>query len=78
MRVIENFEIFPESTNTSLYDQRFRSNDHCMLGGAAGNQLSEQIEAAEQIRTLHLLPMDNWKSHEYKGPREFYNLSNKG
>jgi hypothetical protein len=48
------------------------------VGGAAGNQFSEQIELAEQIQTLRLLPMENWKSHEYKGPREFYILSNEG
>jgi hypothetical protein len=32
MKVIENFEIFPESTNTPSYDQRFRSYGHCKLG----------------------------------------------
>jgi hypothetical protein len=78
VRVIENFYIFSESTNTPSYDQRIRSYDDCKLGGAAGNQFSEQIELAEQIQTLRLLPMENWKSHEYKGPREFYILSNEG
>jgi hypothetical protein len=39
MRVIENFEPFPESTNTPPSNQRFRSYDHCKLGVAAGNQL---------------------------------------
>jgi hypothetical protein len=27
---------------------------------------------------LSLLPMENWKNHEYKGPREFSSLSNEG
>jgi hypothetical protein len=40
MKVIENFEIFPEITNMPLSDQRFKTYDHYKLGGgAAGNQL---------------------------------------
>jgi hypothetical protein len=33
MKVIENFEAFPESTNTPSSDQQFRSYDHCKLEG---------------------------------------------
>jgi hypothetical protein len=32
MKVIENFETFPESINTPSSYQRFRSYDHCKLG----------------------------------------------
>jgi hypothetical protein len=32
MKVIDNFEAFPESTNTPPFDQQFRSYDHCKLG----------------------------------------------
>jgi hypothetical protein len=27
---------------------------------------------------LSLLPLENWKKHVYKGPREFYNIFNEG
>jgi hypothetical protein len=37
-----------------------------------------QIKLSGQIWSLRLLPMENWKSHEYKGPREFYRISNEG
>jgi hypothetical protein len=30
-KVVENFEAFPESSNTPSYDQRCRSYDLCML-----------------------------------------------
>jgi hypothetical protein len=31
-KVVDNFEIFPESTDTSSYDQWIRSYDLCNLG----------------------------------------------
>jgi hypothetical protein len=76
IEVIENFNTFPESIIKPSYDQRLRNYDHCKLGvlleilGFWTKQLSGQIW------TLSLFPMENWKSHEYKGPREIYNLSN--
>jgi hypothetical protein len=77
MKVIQNFETFPEIINTPLSDQRLRSYDHCKLGvleipGFWTKQLSRAIW------TLSLLPMENWKIHEYEGTEEFYNLSNEG
>jgi hypothetical protein len=37
MKVIENFVTFLESINTPSSNQRFKSYDHCKLGGAAVN-----------------------------------------
>jgi hypothetical protein len=39
MKVIDNFETFPESIDAPSYDQQFRSYDHCNFGGGgvAGN-----------------------------------------
>jgi hypothetical protein len=34
--VIDNFETFPERTNTPSYAQWFRSYGHCKLGGVSG------------------------------------------
>jgi hypothetical protein len=39
---------------------------------------SGQTKLSGQVRTLKLLPKGIWKNSEYKDPREFYNLSNKG
>jgi hypothetical protein len=32
IKVIENFDTFPESINTPSHDQQFRNYDHCKLG----------------------------------------------
>jgi hypothetical protein len=49
------------------------------IGGDAGIfQFLGQIKVPEEIWTLSLLPRENWKSLEFKGRREFYNLSNEG
>jgi hypothetical protein len=36
-QVVENFDIFPASIYTQLYDKRSTSNDRWKSGGAAGN-----------------------------------------
>jgi hypothetical protein len=36
-QVVENFDIFPASIYTPLYDKRSTSNDRWKSGGAAGN-----------------------------------------
>jgi hypothetical protein len=73
-KVIYNFETFPKSINTPSYDQRFRSYDHCKLGGVR----SGQIKLSGQIWTLRPLEKELWKNSEYQNPIEFYNLSNEG
>jgi hypothetical protein len=39
---------------------------------------SGQIRLSTQIWTLSLYPKEIGKNSKYKGPREFYNLSNDG
>jgi hypothetical protein len=46
MKVIGNFEIFPESTNKPLSNQLFRSYDHWKLGVLLDNN-SGQIKLSE-------------------------------
>jgi hypothetical protein len=77
MKVIENFETFPESTNTSSYDQWFRSYEHYKLGVLLEIN-SEQIKLSGQIWTLRPLREEIWKNSKYKDPTKFYNLSNEG
>jgi hypothetical protein len=36
-KVVDNFDVFPVSIYTPLYDKLFRSNDRWKSGGAAGN-----------------------------------------
>jgi hypothetical protein len=76
MKVIENFETFLENINAPSY-QRFRSYGHYMLGVLL-ELSSRQINLSEQVWTLSSLPKEIWKNSEYKDPREFYKLSNKG
>jgi hypothetical protein len=38
IKVIDNFESFPESINTPSYNQQFMSYDHCKLEVAVRNQ----------------------------------------
>jgi hypothetical protein len=40
--------------------------------------ISGQIKLPGQVWTLIPLPLEIWKNHEYKSPREFYNLSTEG
>jgi hypothetical protein len=68
-KLVDNFDIFPDSTDTPSYDQWIRSYDLCNLGCCWNFQFSRQIKLPRQIWTLSLLPLENWKSHEYKGPR---------
>jgi hypothetical protein len=51
MKVIENFEIFPERTNTPSYDQWLRSYGHCKLGVLL-KLSSGQTAASRAIWTL--------------------------
>jgi hypothetical protein len=59
MKVIDNFDIFPESTNTPSYDPRFRSYDHCNLGVLLEIPSFWTEQLSGQIWMLSLLPMDN-------------------
>jgi hypothetical protein len=77
MKVIENFETFPESINTSSYDQWFRNYEHYKLGVLLEIN-SGQIKLSGQIWTLRPLREEIWKNSKYKDPRKFYNLSNEG
>jgi hypothetical protein len=72
LRSFDKAQIYPHTTN-GLGVMITAS-----WAAAAGNQFSEQIEIYGQIWTLRLLPMENWKGHEYNDPREFYKLSNEG
>jgi hypothetical protein len=36
-KIVDNFDVFPESIYTPLYDKRSWSNDRWKSGGAAGN-----------------------------------------
>jgi hypothetical protein len=77
-KVIENFYTFPESINTPSYHQRFRCYDLCNLGCCWKFPVFWTDQLSGWMWTLSLLPLNNWKSPKYKGPREFYNLSYKG
>jgi hypothetical protein len=60
-------------------DQRFRSDDHYKSGeGVLLKISSKQTKSSGQVWTLRLLLEGIWNNSEYKDPREFYNLSNKG
>jgi hypothetical protein len=70
---------FPTDIYTPSSDQQFRSDDHYNSGGGGVLKIiSGQIKLSGQIWTLRSLQLENWKTHEYKGHREFYNLSNEG
>jgi hypothetical protein len=75
--MIENFETFPESTNTPPSDQWFRNYDHWKLGVLLEIN-SEQIKLSGQFWTLNLIPKEMWENSEYQNPREFCNLFNDG
>jgi hypothetical protein len=74
-KVIDNFDGFPESTNTPSYAQWFRSYCHCKLGRGIR---SGQIKLFGQIGTLRPLATEFWENSEHQIPREFYKLSNEG
>jgi hypothetical protein len=76
-KLIVNFLNFPFITHTLKSDKQRRSYDRFKLG-CCWKSISGQIKLPGQFWTLRLLPLENWKSHEYKGPREFYILSNEG
>jgi hypothetical protein len=79
MKVIENFEIFPEITNMPLSDQRFKTYDHYKLGGGVLQEInSGQIKLSGQIWTLSPLPKELWEYTGYQNSREFCKLSNDG
>jgi hypothetical protein len=51
-KVLDNFDIFPESIDTPSYDQWFRSYDFCKLGGAA--------------EIYFWIEQDNWTNLEFE------------
>jgi hypothetical protein len=77
IKVIENFESFPESINTPSYHQRFRSYGHCKLGVLLEIS-SAEIQLSGQVWTLRPFSKEISKNSEYKNHREFYNCSNEG
>jgi hypothetical protein len=76
-KLVANFLCFPTVIYTPLYDQRYRSYDHCNLRGAAGNQLW-----ADQAIWISLdfkaTSKGIWKNSKYEDPIKFYNLFNEG
>jgi hypothetical protein len=77
VKVIDNFETFPESINMSSSDQQFKSYDHCKLGVLLEIN-SGQIKLSGQIWTLSPLPKELWGNFEYQNSREFLKFSNDG
>jgi hypothetical protein len=77
IKVTNNFEAFPESIK---HPHTINSSGVMITTswGCCCKFISGQIKLPGQIWTLSLLPMENWKSHKNKGPREFYILSNEG
>jgi hypothetical protein len=55
--VVDNFDIFPESTSMPSYNQWFRSYDLCKYGVLLKFSF-EQNEMPGQILNLGLLPME--------------------
>jgi hypothetical protein len=77
IKAIVIFETFLERINTLSYDQRFRSFERCKLGVLLKIPTFWTDQLSGRIWTLSLFPWENRKNSEYKGSREFYNLSNK-
>jgi hypothetical protein len=65
VKVIDNFETFPESINTFPSDQQFKSYDHCKLRVLLEIN-SGQIKLSGQIWTLSPLPKELWGNFEYQ------------
>jgi hypothetical protein len=76
--IVDDIHSFTMDIYTPSSDQWFRSDNHYKSGGVLLKISSGQTKLSGQVRTLRLLPKGIWKNSEYKDPREFYNLSNKG
>jgi hypothetical protein len=77
--VVDNFDIFPVSIYTPLYDKRSRSNDRWKLGGDAENfQFSGQINANWHIRRWVFIPAETEETQNTKVVGELPDLTKKG
>jgi hypothetical protein len=62
MKVIDNFEAFPESINTLPFNQQFRSYDHCKLGCCWKSVLDRLSYGAESGSMHKMKVIDNFEA----------------
>jgi hypothetical protein len=74
MKVTEDFETFPESTNMP----HPTNGSGVMITESWGGVSSGQIKPSGQVWTLSPRPKEFWENTEYQIPREFYKFSNGG
>jgi hypothetical protein len=74
-KVIENFETFPERTNTSPSDKWVKSYGHWKLEKESVLGRSNWLA---NFGFFWPVPNEIWKDSDHEDPRKFYNLSNEG
>jgi hypothetical protein len=79
MKVVDNFDTFPESIYTASSDKWSRSNDLWKSGGCCWNfQFSRQIGKADLFWGLSIHPGGNRGNSKHKSRRRLYYLSDMG
>jgi hypothetical protein len=72
-QVVENFDMFPVSIYTPIYDKRSRSNDHWKSGAAAGNSSFQDRLTRTDIFGVESFS-SRWKPRKLKTPRLWGNF----
>jgi hypothetical protein len=78
-KVVDNFDVFPASIYTPLYDKRSKSNDHWKSGGAVGNSsFLDRSAKLNHFGVWSFNPVETEESLDTTNVRDFSTFSRRG